>query len=273
MTTCPSSAATPEWRLECRDLSVRIDGRAILERVSLRIDAGECVTVIGQNGSGKTTLLLALLGLHRPAAGGVFLNGAPLQGLTPRQRGRFAAYVPQALEHVPEYAVYDFVALGRYPHAAPLLPLSDADHAVIATALDACNLWALRDRRLATLSGGERQKALLAAALAQEPRALFLDEPSTALDPGYQIELLDRLREWRTPDRAMVIVSHDLQLPAALGGRVVALRDGGVIAEGTSEEMLKPEALHRVYSAPFVDARLPNGRGVPIPAWNAARTD
>jgi iron complex transport system ATP-binding protein len=255
------------WTLECRALDVARGERRVLHDVNLTIAAGECVTLIGPNGSGKTTLLLALLGLLSPAAGSVRLNGAEVARLAPRRRGRFAAYVPQGLEHVPAFTVYDFVAFGRFPHVAALRPLGVEDHAAVSRAIVACRLTDLASRPLNAISGGERQKALLAAALAQDAEALFLDEPNTALDPAYLVELVQRLRAWHAAGRTLVLISHDLHLPAALGGRVVALRAGRVAADGTATDILAPERLSDVFNTRFQRARDDAGHEFSVPAW------
>lgn len=256
-----------DWRLAATGLVVRRGGRTVLDGVSLTIAAGDCVSIVGPNGSGKTTLLLTLLGLLAPAEGTVCLNGGDLRRLATRARGRFAGYVPQLQEAAPAFRVYDVVAGGRYPYTAGLGRLTPADRAAIGRALDRCGLGPLADRRFDTLSGGERQKTLIAAAMAQEPQVLFLDEPNTALDPAYQIELVRILRGWQAAGHSLVLVSHDLQLPAALGGRVVALRDGRVAAEGPAGDVLRPDVLAGVYGAEFAEVRTTGGMALVLPAW------
>jgi iron complex transport system ATP-binding protein len=239
----------------------------VLHDIHLEIQAGQCLSLVGPNGSGKTTLLRTLLGLSTPASGTVQLNGQDLARLSTTERGRWAAYVPQTRGGAPELCVYDVVAGGRYAHVPPLRPMSAVDRAAIESALTRCGLSDLARRPFSTLSGGERQKALLAAAMAQDPQVLFLDEPTTALDPAYQIELMRLLQMWHASRRALVAVSHDLQLPAALGGRVVALREGRIVANGPATEVLSPETLTNVYGAPFGTVRTPEGVGIVLPRW------
>jgi iron complex transport system ATP-binding protein len=260
------------WTLACEDLSVARGGRTVLSGLNLELHDGECLLLIGPNGSGKTSLLLAMLGLLPPAAGSVRVNGRDLSDLGTRQRGRFASYVPQTVERIPGFSVREVVAAGRFPHVSPLQPLSEADTVHVDQALLACGLTDLAERRIDAVSGGERQKALIAAAIAQDAQAMFLDEPNTALDPAYQVELAGLLRSWRERGRTLVVVSHDLQLPAALGGRVIALREGQVVADGAVDEVLAPPRLSEVYDAAFEFAETADGRRIVTPRWWSGAT-
>ena len=257
----------PPWHLVCERLRVDRGGRAVLREIELTLRDGECLSLIGPNGSGKTTLMLAMLGLLPPAAGRVAINDRPVRALPAAARGRFASYVPQTVERLPAFSVYEVVSMGRFPHGSPLRPLSPADREHIEDALRACGLSELAARRVDTLSGGERQKTLIAAAVAQDAQVMFLDEPNTALDPGYQAELVALLRAWRRRGRALVLISHDLQLPAALGGRVVAICEGRVVADGRAEEVITPSALERIYQAAFALATTADGREIIVPDW------
>ncbi len=258
----PSAEA---WSLTCAGLTVRRGVRTILHEISLSVSAGETLHLIGPNGSGKTTLIAALLGLLPTTRGTVRLNGAELQRIKPHERARFSAYVPQTIELAATFRVWDVVAGGRYPHVSPLRPLSQHDHDVIDAALRTCGLYELAQRPMHTLSGGERQKAFIAAALAQEPAALFLDEPTSALDPAVKGDLVALLDRWRSPRRALVIVSHQFELPAGLGGRVVALRGGRLVCDLPASAALQPEVLSDVYGCRFELAQTPDGRRVVVP--------
>lgn len=255
------------WRLACRNLCVRRGRRTVLHDVSCEVAAGGCVALIGPNGAGKSTLLLTMLGLLRPISGGVFLDGRPVHALSARERGRFAAFVPQGLAEAPPQRVYDAVAGGRYVHGSPWRPLTDADHAAVTGALQRCGLTQLSEARLDRLSGGELQKVMLAAAFAQRPRCLFLDEPDTALDPAYQVELVRLLRGWRADGGAVVLVSHDLHIPAALGAQIVALRHGAIADTGASVDVLTPERLRAVFGTDFEVLRAAGGRAVTGLRW------
>jgi iron complex transport system ATP-binding protein len=238
-----------------------------LHDICVEFHSGECVSLIGPNGSGKTTLMMTLLGLLSPASGSVRVNDRDVGALPARVRGRFASYVPQTIERIPAFSVREVVASGRFAHVAPLRPLSQSDRQHVERALETCGLSALADRRIDAVSGGERQKTLIAAAVAQDAQVMFLDEPSTALDPAYQLELVGLLRDWHERGRGLVLISHDLQLPAVLGGRVVALREGRVVADGDAAEILVPERLREVYGAAFEFAETATGRRIVLPNW------
>ncbi len=261
------TAGDPTWRVACDCLRVRRSGHVVLSDVSLGIASDECVSLIGPNGSGKTTLLLALAGLLAPASGAVRVRGRDIRRWSPRARAQLFAYVPQTLERVPAFRVYDVVAGGRFTQVGAVGPLSQRDELAVQAALAQCGLAALADRRFDAISGGERQKALVAAAMAQDAQMLLLDEPNTALDPAYQVELVRILRAWHQAGRGLVLVSHDLQLPAVLGGRTIALRAGQVAADGPAEQVLTPAALGAIYGAPFGEVAMPDGARLAVPAW------
>ncbi len=264
MSTAPDK---PGWHLSCRRLCVARGGRVVLRDIDLDLRPGECLSLIGPNGSGKTTLLLALLGLLRPQSGTVQLDGREMSRLDARTRGRFAAYVPQTIAYLTSLTIREVVALGRYPHGSSWRAWSAEDWAHVEHALQTCHLSDLAQRPIDAVSGGERQKAFIAAAMAQDAQVMLLDEPTTALDPAYQVELVQSLRAWLARERAVVVVSHDLQLPAVLGGRVLALRGGRVAACGDADEVLAPERLSAVYEARFVQVAAPAGQRVILPDW------
>lgn len=255
----------PDWSLECRSLTVKRGGRDVLCGVDFTLRAGECWSLIGANGAGKTTLMLALLGLLPPSGGDACLDGRCVSRIPPRRRGRWAAYVPQTFDATLGYTVSDVVVGGRFPHLGPLAPLSTDDESRVREAMDRCGLAELRDRPVRELSAGERQKTLIAAALAQDADAMFLDEPDAALDPAHQVELVSILRDWHAAGRALVVISHDLQLPAALDGLTAALRHGRIIAAGPTADVLNPERLSAVYGAEFEALTRADGRRIVLP--------
>lgn len=255
------------WQLACRGLRVARGGRTVLHDVSLTLRRGECVCLIGPNGSGKTSLLLTLLGLLTPARGDVSVSERSLRSLPARARGRFVAYVPQSIVGMTDFTVYDVVAAGRFPYVSPLRPLAHVDEIAVRRAMEQCEIATLAERPITSISGGERQKALLAAAIAQDTPLLLLDEPTNSLDPAYQIALARLILQWHRDGRTVVTVSHDLQLAAALGGRTVALRGGRVVADDPAAEVLQPAKLREIYDAEFLSIRLPDGRESVCPAW------
>lgn len=244
------AAMAARWSVECRELTLVRGGRTVLAPTTLAISCDECVSCVGPNGAGKTSLLLAVLGLLPPAGGTASLAGCEAAQWPPRARARLLAYVPQALIATPWFRVREIICDARFAHVGGARRLAPRDAAVVQRVIETCDLDRLADRSFHTLSGGERQKTLLAAAMAQEPQMLCLDEPTAALDPGYQRELVRILNNWCAAGRGLFCVSHDLSLPAALGGRVVALVDGHVVADGPAAEVLTPPRLAEIFALP-----------------------
>ncbi len=238
-------------RIEVHELSVSRRRRPVLRDVSLAVGAGEVVAIVGPNGSGKTTLLLSMLRLLPWDAGRVTLDGEPIARLSRRQIARRIAYVPQIYEGFLGFRVRDIVETGRYSHLDPLAPMAADDRKAIESAIDRCDIRDLLDRTADELSGGERQKVWLATALAQGSPALFLDEPTNALDPWHQAELIRQLRELAAGGKSLVVVCHDLNLPGMLGARVVALKAGRVAFDGPSEACMTPDRLRDLFETEF----------------------
>jgi iron complex transport system ATP-binding protein len=248
-------------------LTVTRLGRPVLRGVSVRIADGDVVSIIGPNGAGKSTLMAALLGLLPAAEGAVRLDGRPIESLPRRQVARRIAYVPQLHEGYLGFTVREVVEGGRYAYLDPLDPLSAEDHAIVESAAEAAGVNHLLERPVDTLSGGERQKVWIAAALAQRSPILFLDEPTNALDPAHQVELIRIMREFMTDSRSaatgrntLLLVSHDLNLPLAIGGRVLALREGVVALDEPVEALLDTNRLEALFGTSFVLYHGPGGR-------------
>lgn len=250
MSPAPSTTATAGAILAARGLAYSYPGpvRAI-ERVDLDVRPGELVFVIGPNGSGKSTLLRVLAGIFAPDSGTVTLESRALVELAPRERARRIALVPQWLPVLPEVLVDDFVLSGRYARVARWTALGPADRAIAAQALADCDARDLAGRRMDELSGGQRQRVLVARAVAQEAPVLLVDEPTNALDPAHQIQVLDLLARLSCHGRAVVVVSHDLNLASQYATRLVLLDKGSVVRDGAPEDVLARAVLEPVYGA------------------------
>jgi cobalamin transport system ATP-binding protein len=234
--------------LEGRGLGVSYAAREALRDVDVEVSPGEILGVIGPNGSGKSTLVRVLAGVRVPERGEVRLDGRPLQSLTARQRGREIALVPQETTVSFPMRVRDLVLLGRVPHTGPFGWERPSDLLAIHEAMQRTETLELADRPVDELSGGERQRAVLARALAQEPRALLLDEPTAFLDPSHAVLLLDLVRDLCVQHSlGVVVVVHDLNLAAMYCDRLILLSAGAIRACGPPSEVLTYALLCEVY--------------------------
>jgi iron complex transport system ATP-binding protein len=234
-------------RLDCRDLTVTLGDRAVLDGVSLGVAAGEWVAVVGPNGAGKTTLLRAVLGLV-PTSGTVAVDGEPLDGRPGRHRARRVALVPQTPVVPVGMAVVDYVLLGRTPHLGPAGRERPEDLAVVHEVLCDLDLLPFATRALGSLSGGERQRVCVARALAQRTPVVLFDEPTSSLDLGHQVhvlELVDELR--RRAGLAVVTTMHDLTMAGRFADRLLLLARGRAVADGPPAEVLTAPRVSALY--------------------------
>ena len=223
--------------------------RRVIDRVSFDVERGTVVGLLGPNGSGKTTLVRILAGMLRPASGQVMLDGASVTEMSRRDLARRVALVPQETHTTFDFSVIDMVLMGRYPHLGPFELERPADLDIAREALEATGTADLESRLFRTLSGGEKQRVIIAAALAQASDLLLLDEPTTALDVGYQFEVATLLKRLNAKHGTTMIVStHDLNLAASLCERVVLLKSGSVIAQGPTAETLTAENIRLLYN-------------------------
>jgi len=248
--------------IEVRDWTYRVAGRAILDGVTLALRQGEVLALVGPNGAGKTTLLRNILRIARGGEGDIRVLGRALEGYRQRDLARAVGYVPQAGGAQPPFTVREYVMLGRYPYLSPLTPVRREDRDAVQRALETTGTAAFAERRLSTLSGGERQKVLIAAALAQGASILLLDEPTTFLDPRHQAEILDILRQINAGQGASIlVVTHDINAAATTAHRVVALREGRVAFTGTPAELMEGDTLHALFDHRFTLATHPETGG------------
>src|SRR4030081_3772121 len=220
----------------------------VLRNVSLEVERGTIVGLLGPNGSGKTTLLRIVGGILPPLTRRVLINGHPIEQRTRRELARRIAVVPQETHTTFDFSVIDMVLMGRYPHLGAFELEGAADQEIARDALAATGTAALETRLFGTLSGGEKQRVVIAGALAQASDMLMLDEPTAALDLGYQFEITALLRRLNT-DRGttMIVSTHDLNLAAALCERIVLLKEGRVIAHGPTKDTLTAENIRVLY--------------------------
>ena len=233
----------------------------VVDGVTVRLADGALAGILGPNGSGKTTLLRLLAGTRRPVAGRVLLGDRPLDRLTRREAAQRIAVVPQETELAFEYRAIEIVLMGRHPHLGMFTVEGPDDIRIANEALAATGTTHLADRPFHELSGGEKQRVVIAAALAQSAGLLLLDEPTASLDLGYQLEvstLLQRLNQEHGV--TMAISTHDLNLAASICRELILMRDGKVVATGPTNEVLTPENVMRLYDVE-ADVQVHSGTG------------
>src|SRR5688572_14309759 len=243
------------WMLSASDVSYGYAGRTFaLREVNLSVPRGSLAGLLGPNGCGKTTLLKLLSGVLEPQSGTITFDGRALRQIGRRELARHVAVVPQETHPAFDYSALEMVLMGRHPHLGPFQLEGPHDLAVAHDAMAATGTSELAGRPYMTLSGGEKQRVVIASALAQSPDVLLLDEPTASLDLGYQLEvasLLSRLN--RDRGVTMVLATHDLNLAASLCDSLVLLRGGRVLAHGPTREVLTPAMIAQLYD---VDAEV-----------------
>jgi len=234
--------------LQADQVQVGYPTRAVLAGLSLTIERGAMMALVGPNGSGKSTLLKTLARLLKPSGGAVYLDGQAIARLPTAEVARRLAILPQGPSAPAGLTVAELVEQGRYPHAGPLRMLRRQDHVAIDDALRLTGMTEYAARTLDTLSGGERQRAWIALALAQATPILLLDEPTTFLDIGHQLEVLELTRRLNQEQGlTIVLVLHDLNHAARYAHRLVALQAGQIVADGTPAEVLTPALLATLF--------------------------
>jgi len=249
------------------------EDKPVLRGISLDVRRGAIVGILGPNGSGKTTLLRLLAGTRQPQRGIVTLDDTHLSTLPRVQLARRMAVVPQETHLAFDYTVHEVAMMGRYAHLAAFQIEGPSDIAIVEDALAATGTLAFKDRPFATLSGGEKQRVVIAAALAQIRGSggfLLLDEPTASLDLGYQLEVADLLKRLRDERGVSVVVStHDLALAGTLCETLLLIRDGERIAYGATDDVLTPENVRRVYGVDVDVIHHASGRRVLVPVGRA----
>ncbi len=234
--------------LKVHDVECRYKAHPALQGVSLVVPRGIFLGLIGPNGAGKSTLLKTLAATLKPRRGVVLFNGEELDKISRRALARQVSVVPQETSVSFPFTAYEVVMMGRHPHLGRFARESKRDFALVREAMEAANCWHLRDRSILEISGGERQRVILARALAQEPEVILLDEPTTHLDLTSQLEILGVLKTLNTRRRLTVLaVFHDLNLAAQFCDQLVLLHEGKIFAAGTPERVLTRETIRAVY--------------------------
>lgn len=236
-----------EMKLELKNLSCGYGQRNVVDSISLSINEGEVIGLLGANGCGKTTLIKTILGLLPAHGGEVLLDGKDIKHWTSAQIARVIGYIPQM--HTPPFPfqVLDVVLMGRTAHIKPFASPSKRDVKIAERALEMLNITYLRDRIYTEISGGERQLVLIARALAQEPRILIMDEPTSSLDFGNQIKVLSHVKQLAGLNLAVLMSCHFPEHAFLYSTRVVLLHEGRILHSGTPAEAITAERLKILY--------------------------
>lgn len=245
---------TGEFGLIVRDLAVPVGGRLLIDGLSIDVGPGRFVGLLGPNGSGKSSLLKAIYRVLRPARGAISIGDESAMSMSAKQFARTLAVVAQEAPVDIDLSVADMVMLGRIPYQGALSSTSNTDRAAVAAALATVNAAELADRDWPTLSGGEKQRVLLARALAQDGQVLVLDEPTNHLDVRHQFDLLRLVRGLGVTTLAAL---HDFNLAAEFCDEVVVLQNGAVVAAGRPQEVLVDEVLYPVFGVHVDHVRHP----------------
>jgi iron complex transport system ATP-binding protein len=253
--------------LEAREATVRYvpDAPPALEGVTCTVAPAELVAVVGPNGSGKTTLVRALTGAAPLSAGEALVDGRPVGHWPRAELAQVLGVVPQREEIAFPLRVEETVSLGRYARLGPLAAPTRADREAVRAALARCDVASLAGRSVDSLSGGEWQRVRLARALAQEPRALVLDEPTASLDVRHGMELLELVRALVDGGVAALLITHELNLAARFADRMLLLDRGRLVAQGRPAEVLTRETLGRVFQWPVAVTRWCDGSPQVVP--------
>ena len=233
--------------ISAQDLTYEIEGKTLLHGVSLRADWGQFVGLIGPNGAGKSTLLRAMSGTLRYRSGAIRLEGAELKTLSSKDVASGVALVPQIAPYTHGFTAIELVLMGRYPHLGRFQIEGKEDDRIARDAMRLTETEQFADRTLDTLSGGERQRVFVARALAQQPRVLLLDEPTSNLDVLHQLKVLGLVRKLVDDGLTAVAAIHDLSMAARYCDQLVLLSDGRVVAEGLPDKVLVPETIESAF--------------------------
>lgn len=250
--------------IEVKDVTFHIGKNPILTDIDFTVEEGEYIAIIGPNGSGKTTLLRCLDRIYHVPEGSIHIHGNPIMTYKQKNLARMIGYVPQTPSPSFPYTVFEFVLMGRYPYLNPFHPPRKEDQEAVLDVLGLTGIEGFAHRALSTLSGGERQKVFIAAALAQGSKILLLDEPTTFLDPRHQEEIQDILLHInQTSGVTIISATHDINGALRTSHRILALKEGRICFCGHSELLISNGLLDHIYDKSFVYIRHPQ-TGKPV---------
>jgi iron complex transport system ATP-binding protein len=255
--------------LSAQDLAIGYRGHRVGENISLTLASGEVLCLLGPNGAGKTTLFRTLLGLLRPLGGKVLLGARSIEQMRPAEIARAMAYVPQAHATEFSFTVLDVVLMGRTARLKSFASPGVADERIAREKLAGLGIGELAEHDYTRSSGGQRQLALIARALAQEAAILVMDEPTASLDFGNQTLVLAKIRDLAREGSGIVLSTHDPDHALLVGTRVAIIAEGGLRAVGAPAEVVTAEMLSAVYRTEVLVEQTPSGHRVCVPAWKS----
>lgn len=245
--------------LHIRGVSAGYNGKNVIQDISLEVSPGKIIALLGPNGSGKTTLIRSMCRILKPSEGAVTLDGTDIWRMPPKRFTRTVARVPQTAEITWPYTVEQIVSMGRYPHQHVFSTHTRSDRVSVEEAIEKTGLQVHRHSQLNRLSGGEFQRAIIARALAQNPRILILDEPVAHLDLKYKVAILDLLHSLSRSGHGIVVSLHDLNLAAMYADELTLLHEGRLFAQGGVDQVLRTEIIESAYETPVSIVPRPGG--------------
>ncbi|HLR21529.1 MAG TPA: ABC transporter ATP-binding protein [Tissierellaceae bacterium] len=237
------------YSLEVKKIEFGYRGTPVLKDISFNVEKGKFLSIIGPNGSGKSTLLKTLNNLYSPNKGEILVKKKNIKNYKSKELAKELALVPQDTNIDYEFVVEDIVMMGRYPYKGRFEKEDDNDYKIIDEALNMTNTTELRERLITEISGGERQRVIIAKALVQNPSIILLDEPTSNLDINHQIEILNLLKKLNEEEKTTVIlVMHDINLAAQYSDEIILLNNGEILGEGIPETVITVENIKEAYN-------------------------
>ena len=232
--------------IKIKNLSTSYDGEAVLHGVDAHFPEGKISVLIGPNGCGKSTTVKSIMRLVPEYTGEIVIGGTPLEDIPQRELAKKIAYVSQS-RNVPDISVYNMVMHGRYPYLSYPRRYRKEDHEIVRNAIKMAGLEELSDRKLENLSGGQRQKAYMAMALAQDTDVIIMDEPTTFLDVKNQFEMMDHAKKLSEMGKTIIMILHDMEAVLHYADHVILMKDGKDVLSGSAEEVLRSSKLEEVF--------------------------
>jgi len=249
--------------IDCQSAKVDIANKTLFENISFQVNEGDYLCIVGPNGAGKSSLIKAIMGILPLSQGQLLVNQQAITSLSQKQLAKQVSYVPQANGRTLPFTVKEFVAMARYPFHSAVSEWQPRDQQAVEQAFAITNTEQFADRQIATLSGGECQRVMIAAALCQQSPILLLDEPTSFLDPHHQVEVHKLIRELNQQHHITIIeVSHDINHASQHSKQILAIKDGQCQWQGPAEEFLEKDRLHSLYEQAFIFLHHPQTEAV-----------